>query len=60
VAAPKDGVSLGIYEVRDGSNWTHDARKLIAELETRWPGKVQFKDGRGRIVPMPDELREAH
>jgi hypothetical protein len=56
----KDGVSLNIYEVRDGSNWTHDARKLIAELETRWPGKVQFKDGRGRIIPMPDELREAH
>src|SRR5262249_30019886 len=38
----------------------HAARALIAELEARSPGKVQFKDGRGRIIPKPDELRDAH
>jgi len=59
-SVPKDGVSLGIFELRDGSNWKHAARALIAELEARWPGKVQFKDKLGRIVPMPDELRNAH
>jgi hypothetical protein len=56
----KEGVFLGIYELREGSNWTHAARALLAELEARWPGKVQFKDGRGRIIPEPDELRDAH
>jgi hypothetical protein len=56
----KDGVSLGIYELREGSNWTHAARALIAELEAHWPGKVQFKDGRGRIILEPYELRDAH
>jgi hypothetical protein len=56
----KDGVSLGIYELREGSNWTHAARALIAELDAHWPGKVQFKDGGGRIIPEPDELRDAH
>ena len=55
----KDGVALGIYELREGSNWARAARALVAELEAQWPGKVQFKDGGGRIVPEPVELRDA-
>lgn len=56
----KHGIALGIYEPREGSNWTHAARELIAKLEARWPGKVQFKDRLGRTIPQPDELRDAH
>jgi hypothetical protein len=55
----KDGVALGVYEVREGSNWPHAAHALFAELEAHWPGKVQFKDGRGQIIAAPDELRNA-
>jgi len=53
----KRGVSLGVYELRDGSDWRSEARELIARLEAVWPGRIQFKDNLGRDIPMPEELR---
>lgn len=55
----KDSVWLSIYELREGSDWAHAARALVAELEAQWPGKVQFTGEGGRIIPEPDELRDA-
>jgi hypothetical protein len=54
----KSGVFLGIYELRDGSNWQQVARALIAELETHWPGKVQKLDGFRRMIIRVPDLRE--
>ena len=51
------GVSLGVYELQRDSGWEQLARDLIAKLESVWQGKVGFKDGGGRVIPMPRELQ---
>jgi len=51
------GVSLGIYETRDGSGWERAARDLVKEIESLWPGEVLFRGDRGQVIPMPKELQ---
>src|SRR6266571_157136 len=50
------GISIPVYEVYEGSDWQELAGDLIAELEATWPGRVRFRDPRGRIVPKPAGL----
>jgi hypothetical protein len=47
------GVPVGIYDLTEGSAWRPLARELVAELDSQWPGRVQFRDGGGRLVPRP-------
>ena len=58
-AIPNRGISIGIYEQHDGSDWKQIARDLIAEIELAWPGKLQFRGRDGGVVPMPPELQGA-
>ena len=51
-------VGIGVYEVVEDSNWKRLAQDFITQLETAWPGKVEFRDERGRVIPMPEELRK--
>jgi hypothetical protein len=45
------GVPVWIYDLTEGNAWQPLARELVAEIEPRWPGKVRFRDGGGRLVP---------
>ena len=46
---PHSGVHVAVYDERgDKLEWQPIARDLVADLETRWPGKVRFKDKQGR------------
>jgi hypothetical protein len=58
-ASPISGRGIGIlfYEVRVGSGWEVVARDLVSDIESIWPGRIQFRDGNGRIIPKPEELR---
>lgn len=55
----KDGVTLGIYELHEGSGWQRLARDFIARLQSTWPQRLQFKDLSGHFIPMPQELQGA-
>jgi hypothetical protein len=50
------GISVGVYETKEGSGWRTPARALVAALEERWPGKVTFSDERDRTIPRPAAL----
>ncbi|HEY1541748.1 MAG TPA: hypothetical protein VGG01_05020 [Xanthobacteraceae bacterium] len=56
-SVPANGVTIGIYVLRNGSQWRGIAHDLAARLESTWPGKIKFKDGNGRIVPAPTNLQ---
>jgi hypothetical protein len=51
-------VAIGVYEATENSDWRRLAQDFIAELNTAWPGKVEFEDKDGRVIPMPEELRK--
>ena len=51
------GVPIGVYELQAGSGWEPLTRSLIGVLESSWPGSVRYRDGNGRVVPIPDHLR---
>lgn len=51
------GAFVGIYQVRSESGWEQLARDFVAEIENDWPGKLQFRDGSGRIADKPLELQ---
>jgi hypothetical protein len=53
------GIAIPVYEVRQGSGWQEATRELVANLEMKWPGRVQFLDGGGRITAPPNELQTA-
>jgi hypothetical protein len=44
------GVPIIVYDLRDGPGWQPFARDLVTWLESRWPGKVRFRDGLGHLV----------
>src|SRR5262249_32440264 len=50
------GVPVSVFDLNDGNAWQPLARDLVAVLDLRWPGKVRFCGGDGRIVPKPPEL----
>jgi hypothetical protein len=52
------GVSIGIYITKDDAGWIPLTKELIANLETQWPGKIQFKGDRGETVPKPKILSD--
>lgn len=51
------GVGIALYQVRDSADWRQLARLMISDLKEQWPDRVWFRDGLGRVVPMPEELR---
>jgi len=51
------GVGFIFYEVRPNSGWDVVARDLVNGLEAAWPGRIHFRDGDNRVVPMPEELK---
>jgi hypothetical protein len=53
------GVSVGVYELREGSGWEDIARDLVGRLEATWPGQLRFRDSLGRTVPIPKKLEPA-
>ena len=52
------GIGIGIYGPPNEQPWRELAADLIVELQARWPETVKFRDGGGRIVPMPEDLVE--
>jgi hypothetical protein len=50
------GVPVYIYDLADGNAWRPLARELVTALESQWPGKVRFRDGGGRLIPLPSAL----
>lgn len=50
------GVSIGVYITKDDAGWIPLTKELIANLETEWPGRIQFKGDRGEAVPKPKIL----
>jgi hypothetical protein len=55
---PGRGVAVGIYTQQESTPWPPVARKLVTDLEARWPGKVQFTDHSGRTMPKPEVLSQ--
>jgi len=55
-ALKERGVSINIYVQKDETNWRPVARFVADNLETRWPGKLQFRDERGQVAPKPQSL----
>lgn len=54
------GVHLGVFELQKDSGWEQLARDLMAKLESAWHGKVTFRNGEGRPIPMPRELQRSN
>lgn len=52
---PTRGFRIHIY-VRDGTNWKAVARRLYVDLNRKWPGKMEFRDSRGKVIPAPEWL----
>ena len=50
------GVSINVYAQQSDTNWLPVAGLLIDDLDTRWPGKLQFRDSRGQVVPKPQRF----
>jgi hypothetical protein len=50
------GVGVVMYDPRGNHDWHPLARDLIAALDGKWSDKVRFRNGEGRLVPMPAEL----
>ncbi|MEM6582921.1 MAG: hypothetical protein AAF699_16695 [Pseudomonadota bacterium] len=50
------GVGISVFEINSGSNWTAVAIELVDHLERRWPDKVRFRDGGGKITPKPARI----
>jgi hypothetical protein len=50
-------VGISLFEVEAGSEWPTLARALIARLEDEWPSRLEFRDGRGRVIPKPAEIQ---
>jgi hypothetical protein len=57
------GVSIEVFDLRDGPGWQLFAHDLVAALELRWLGKVRFRDGLGHLVSgdtvMPPDVGSA-
>lgn len=51
------GTLIGVYEGQEGSGWKQSTRDMVSELDSAWPGMVKFRDGSGRVIPMPDALQ---
>ncbi|MDB5411450.1 MAG: hypothetical protein JWL84_6362 [Rhodospirillales bacterium] len=52
-ASHEQGIPITVYDLSDGISWQLAARDLVAALASRWPGKVRFRDGGGRLVSEP-------
>jgi hypothetical protein len=44
------GIPIGIFDLNDGDGWRQLAQDLVTVLESEWPGKLGFRDGKGLIV----------
>jgi hypothetical protein len=55
-ALPGRGLPIWVYAVREDASWEKASRELIAALESRWPGKLRFRDHMGHIVPESEVL----
>lgn len=51
------GVPIAVHELREKSGWQELTADLLAEIEAAFPGKVEFRDGRGRVIPTSPELQ---
>jgi hypothetical protein len=51
------GVGFIFYEVRANSGWEVVARDLVNGLEAAWPGRIHFRDGNNRVIPIPAQLK---
>lgn len=47
---------LTVFQPQGGESWQDPTRSMIALLERKWPGGVEFTDEKGRTVPAPDWL----
>lgn len=47
-------VNFGVYHPQGGDTWQRDFRALHDRISARWPTKVRFKDGQGRLTGTPE------
>ena len=59
MASPIEGRGVGFifYGARANSGWEVVARDLVNGLEAAWPGRIHFRDGNNRAIPIPAELK---
>jgi hypothetical protein len=55
-ALPGRGLPIWVYALREDTNWEKVSRELIAALESRWPGKLRFRDRTGNVVSESEVL----
>lgn len=48
------GVGINIYQPGESGGWQVLAEDLCERLESRWPGRVRFRNGEGQLIPRPD------
>ena len=51
------GTSFGIYELKEGSDWSSLARELLEQIEMTWPHQTIFRGPEGQIIHMEDARR---
>jgi len=50
------GLPIWVYAAREDASWEGVSRELIAALESRWPGKLRFRDRMGNVVSESEVL----
>lgn len=50
------GVRIYVYQPQGDTSWQAPIRHLVAQLSSRWPGKVGFADGGGRESDLPSSV----
>jgi hypothetical protein len=45
-----------VYDLKDGKTWQPLAKDLVTTLQSEWNAKVRFRDGGGRVIPLPTAL----
>ena len=58
-AADGMDMRIGIYVLQNETEWRPLARRLVSELESAWPGGVEFKAASGKRIAKPAVLTEA-
>jgi hypothetical protein len=53
---PGKGMPIWVYALHEDASWEKVSRELVAALDSRWPGKLRFRDRMGHFVPESEVL----
>jgi len=51
-----NGQIVLFYQVHENADWQDLARRLVEDLNRRWPNKLWIKKGEERVAPTPENL----